>query len=248
MYKLVLLRHGESQWNKENRFTGWADVDLTGNGIHEAEEAGKTLKNEGFTFDVAYTSVLKRAIRTLWIVMDKMDLMWIPVYRDWRLNERHYGALQGLNKLETAKKYGEDQVLLWRRDYDTPPPELERTDDRFPGHDHRYRNLKDSELPQAECLKETFNRIMPLWNETIVPEIKKGERVLIVAHGNSLRALVKELDHMSDDQIINLNIPTGIPLVYELDDSLKAVKKYYLGDLQEITKAMEKVAHQGNVK
>ena len=248
MHKLVLLRHGESLWNKENRFTGWADVDLSENGIREAEEAGAYLKKEGFTFDVAYTSVLKRAIRTLWIVLDTMDLMWIPVYRNWRLNERHYGALQGLNKAETAKEYGDEQVLVWRRSYDIRPPQLEKSDNRYPGHDPKYRHLSDNELPKTECLQDTINRFLPLWKDTIAPAIQEGQNVLIVAHGNSLRGLIKHLDNIPDDQILHLNIPTGLPLIYELDDSLHPLKSYYLGDPDEVKKAMAAVANQGKQK
>lgn len=248
MNKLVLIRHGESDWNKLNLFTGWTDVDLTEKGIEEAKNGGKLLKAEGFTFDIAYTSVLKRAIRTLWIVMDEMDLMWIPVIRDWRLNERHYGALQGLNKAETAAKYGEDQVKIWRRSYDTQPPALEISDERFPGHDPRYANLTTNELPVTECLKDTVARFLPLWNDEIAPQVKEGKKVLIVAHGNSLRALVKHLDNVSEEDIISLNIPTGVPLVYELDENLKPIKHYYLGDPEAIKKAMDAVANQGKAK
>ena len=248
MHKLVLLRHGESQWNMENRFTGWTDVDLTDKGRQEATNAGKLLLDEGFVFDMAYTSVLKRAIRTLWITMDQMDLMWIPVIRSWRLNERHYGGLQGLNKAETAKKYGDDQVLIWRRSYSTPPPSLERNDDRFPGKDPRYQDLTKDELPLSECLKDTVDRFLPYWHETISPSIKEGKRVLIAAHGNSLRALVKYLDNVSDEEILKLNIPTGIPLVYELDDDLKPIKHYYLGDQEKLKAAMDSVANQGKAK
>jgi len=248
MAQIVLLRHGESLWNRENRFTGWTDVDLSEKGIEEAGEAGVHLKDAGFTFDIAYTSVLKRAVRTLWIVLDAMDLMWIPVQRDWRLNERHYGALQGLNKSETAKAYGEDQVLVWRRSFDVQPPPLETTDPRYPGHDPRYEHLKESELPKTECLKDTVHRFLPFWNHTIAPGIRQGRKVLIVAHGNSLRALVKHLDQISDDQIVHLNIPTGIPLVYELDASLKPVKSFYLGDPEAVKKAMAVVAKQGRIK
>ena len=248
MYKLVLLRHGESLWNKENRFTGWTDVDLTEHGIQEAEKAGDSLKEAGYTFDLAFTSVLKRAIRTLWIVLDRMDLMWIPVERDWRLNERHYGALQGLNKAETAGKFGDDQVLIWRRSFDTPPPKLEKNDSRYPGADPRYQKLKDEELPLTECLKDTIARFLPYWHETIAPTIQSGKQVLIVAHGNSLRALVKYLDNISDEEIVRLNIPTGVPLVYELDDALKPLKNYYLGDAQKIKQAMAAVANQGKTK
>ncbi|MBN2574523.1 MAG: 2,3-diphosphoglycerate-dependent phosphoglycerate mutase [Deltaproteobacteria bacterium] len=250
MYKVVLLRHGESVWNKENKFTGWTDVDLSEKGLAEAEQAGKTLLAEGYTFDVAFTSVLKRAIRTLWITLDGMDLMWIPVHRTWRLNERHYGALQGLNKAETAAKFGEQQVKIWRRAYDIPPPALERTDPRHPGNDEkkRYADLKPDELPATECLKDTVARFLPAWHEQITPVIKSGKRVLIAAHGNSLRALVKYLDEMSDKDIIELNIPTGIPLVYELDDKLKPIKHYYLGDQEAVAAAMNAVANQGKAK
>ncbi len=242
--KLVLLRHGESQWNLENRFTGWTDVGLTERGVREAHEAAKLLKQEGFVFDTAFTSVLKRAIKTLWIVMEDMDLMWIPVYRSWRLNERHYGALQGLNKAETAKKHGEKQVLIWRRSYDVPPPALDLSDPRFPGHDPRYKNVPQDELPRTESLKDTVKRFLPYWHDTIVPAIQKGERVIIAAHGNSLRALVKYLDNMSEEAIVKLNIPTGIPLIYELDENLKPVTHYYLGDPEAVKKAAEAVANQ----
>jgi len=248
MIKLVLLRHGESTWNKENRFTGWTDVDLSEKGKQEAKKGGELFKAEGYTFDIAFTSVLKRAIRTLWIVLDELDLMWIPVERSWRLNERHYGALQGLNKAETAEKYGEDQVKIWRRSYDIQPPALEKTDERFPGKDPRYKELKENELPQTECLKDTVNRFLPYWKERIAPTVKAGKKVIIAAHGNSLRALVKYLDNISDSEIISLNIPTGIPLVYELDDSLKPVRHYYLGDPEEVEKAAKAVANQGRAK
>ncbi|OQA06677.1 MAG: 2,3-bisphosphoglycerate-dependent phosphoglycerate mutase [bacterium ADurb.Bin374] len=248
MYTVVLLRHGESTWNKENRFTGWTDVDLSEKGIEEAHKAGRILKEKGFTFDLAYTSVLKRAIRTLWITLDEMDLMWIPVHRSWRLNERHYGALQGLNKSETAAKYGDKQVLIWRRSYDTMPPALEPTDERFPGHDPRYRGLAKADLPLTESLKETVARFLPYWSETIAPVIKSGQKVLIAAHGNSLRALVKHLDNVSEAEITELNIPTGMPLVYELDAQLKPIKHYYIGDPAEVAKAMEAVANQGKAK
>ena len=248
MYKVVLLRHGESTWNKENRFTGWTDVDLSDKGTAEAKKAGEVLKKEGYTFDLAYTSVLKRAIRTLWITLDGMDLMWIPVVRNWRLNERHYGALQGLNKAETAKKYGDDQVKIWRRSYSTQPPALDKSDDRFPGNDSRYSDLSENELPLTECLKDTVARFMPYWEETIAPTVKSGKKVLIAAHGNSLRALVKYLDNVSEEEIVGLNIPTGIPLVYELDDDLKPIKHYYLGDPDEIVKAAAAVAAQGKAK
>jgi len=248
MTKLVLVRHGESTWNKENRFTGWTDVDLSEKGREEAKKAGKVLKADGYDFDLAYTSVLKRAIRTLWYIMDEMDIMWIPVIRDWRLNERHYGALQGLNKAETAAKHGEKQVKIWRRSYDIQPPALEESDERFPGHDPKYRSLSDKELPRTECLKDTVARFLPLWKNEISTEIKSGKKVLIVAHGNSLRALVKYLDNIPDDEIVGLNIPTGIPLVYELDDDLKPIKHYYLGDPEEIAKAQQAVANQGKAK
>jgi len=248
MKKLVLIRHGESDWNRENRFTGWTDVDLSEKGLGEAHEGGRVLKAEGFVFDVAYTSVLKRAIRTLWTVLDEMDLMWIPVHRTWRLNERHYGALQGLNKAETAEKFGEDQVKVWRRSYDVPPPALEPSDERYPGHDPRYKSLTKAELPLTECLKDTVARFLPYWHETIAPAVQRGERVLIAAHGNSLRALVKYLDNVSDDEIVGLNIPTGVPLVYELDDDLKPIRHYYLGDQDKIKAAMEAVAAQGKKK
>jgi 2,3-bisphosphoglycerate-dependent phosphoglycerate mutase len=248
MQKLVLLRHGESAWNKENRFTGWTDVDLSEKGCQEALEGARSLKADGYTFDVAYTSVLKRAIRTLWIVLDEMDLMWIPVCRSWRLNERHYGALQGLNKSETAAKYGEQQVKIWRRSYDIQPPALTADDPRYPGHDPRYRQLTPQELPLTECLKDTVARFLPYWHETIAPAVRQGRKVLIAAHGNSLRALVKYLDNVSDDEIVGLNIPTGIPLVYELDDALRPIRHYYLGDPEAVKAAMEAVASQGKKK
>jgi len=246
--KLVLVRHGESTWNKENRFTGWTDVDLSDKGREEAKEGGQVLKAEGYAFDVAYTSVLKRAIRTLWIVMDEMDLMWIPVHRSWRLNERHYGALQGLNKAETAAKYGEEQVKIWRRSYDIPPPPLTPDDPRYPGHDPRYRSINPAELPLTECLKDTVARFLPLWHESIAPRIAAGEKVLIAAHGNSLRALVKYLDNVSEADIVEQNIPTGMPLVYELDDDLKPLNRYYLGDPEKVKAAMDAVAAQGKKK
>jgi len=245
MIKLVLLRHGESQWNRENRFTGWYDIDLSEQGRLEAGNAGKLLQEAGFVFDIAYTSVLKRAIRTLWGVLDGMDLMWIPVFKSWRLNERHYGALQGLNKSETSQKYGEEQVLVWRRSYDTPPPALEKSDERYPGSDPRYATLTEEEIPLSECLKDTVDRFLPLWHETIAPEIRKGRKVIIAAHGNSLRALVKYLDNISEEDIVGLNIPTGIPLVYELDDNLKPLKSYYLGDQEALKRAVDAVASQG---
>jgi 2,3-bisphosphoglycerate-dependent phosphoglycerate mutase len=248
MIKVVLLRHGESTWNKENRFTGWTDVDLSEKGRQEAKEAGVVLKAEGYTFDLAYTSVLKRAIRTLWTALDEMDLMWIPVQRSWRLNERHYGALQGLNKAETAAKFGEDQVKIWRRSYDVPPPALEPSDERYPGRDPRYRRLTKQELPLTECLKDTVARFLPLWHETIAPAIRGGQKVLIAAHGNSLRALVKYLDNVSEADIVELNIPTGMPLVYELDNDLKPLNRYYLGDPDKVKAAMDAVAAQGKKK
>jgi len=245
MYKIVLLRHGESTWNQENRFTGWTDVDLSEKGLAEAARAGETLKAEGYVFDVAFTSVLKRAIRTLWITLDKLDLMWIPVTRCWRLNERHYGALQGLNKAETAEKHGEDQVKVWRRSYDIPPPALDPADPRFPGHDPRYAQLTDGALPRTESLKDTVARFLPYWHDAIAPAVKSGKRVLVAAHGNSLRALVKYLDGISDDEIVGLNIPTGIPLVYELDADLKPIRHYYLGDPDLVAAQIEAVKNQG---
>jgi 2,3-bisphosphoglycerate-dependent phosphoglycerate mutase len=248
MKKLVLVRHGESVWNKENRFTGWTDVDLTDKGREEAREGGRVLKAEGYTFDVAYTSVLKRAIRTLWTVLDEMDLMWIPVHRAWQLNERHYGALQGLNKAETAEKFGEAQVKIWRRSYDIPPPPLEKSDERWPGHDPRYAGLSEKDLPLTECLKDTVARFVPYWESVIAPEVKAGKRVIIAAHGNSLRALVKYLDNISEEDIVELNIPTGMPLVYELTDDLKPIKSYYLGDPEKVKAAMDAVAAQGKKK
>jgi 2,3-bisphosphoglycerate-dependent phosphoglycerate mutase len=248
MTKLVLLRHGESIWNKENRFTGWTDVDLSEKGIEEAKRAGQLLKQEGYVFDLAFTSVLRRAIRTLWITLDEMDLMWIPVINSWRLNERHYGALQGLNKSEMAAKYGEEQVHIWRRSYDTMPPALEKNDPRYPGADPRYAGLSENEVPCTESLKGTVGRFLPYWNEAVLPVVSSGKRVLIAAHGNSLRALVKHLDSISDSEITGLNIPTGIPLVYEFDDEMKPLRHYYLGDQAEIEKAMNKVAAQGRKK
>ncbi len=246
--QVVLLRHGESVWNKENLFTGWTDVDLSDRGIEEGQAAGLDLKEHGLTFEVAYTSVLKRAIRTLWLVLDEMDLMWIPVHRDWRLNERHYGALQGLNKAETAQKFGETQVKLWRRSYDIRPPALEEKDPRHPCHDARYRDLSQEEIPATECLQDTFMRFLPCWHDHIMPAVCSGKRVLIVAHGNSLRALVKYLDGVSDADIVELNIPTGIPLVYELDAALKPIRHYYLGDTERVQKAMQAVASQPLLK
>lgn len=248
MYTLVLLRHGESTWNQENRFTGWTDVDLSERGVEEAHAAGRTLLREGFTFDVAFTSVLKRAIRTLWITLDEMDLMWIPVHRHWRLNERHYGALQGLNKAEMAAKHGEEQVKVWRRSYDIPPPALELDDPRHPRHDPRYARLDPATLPCTESLKLTVERFLPYWHDAIVPAVRHGQRVLIAAHGNSLRALVKFLDHVSDAEIVGLNIPTGVPLVYELNEQLRPIRHRYLGDAAEIEKRMAAVAAQGKAK
>jgi 2,3-bisphosphoglycerate-dependent phosphoglycerate mutase len=245
MYKLVLLRHGESDWNRENRFTGWTDVDLSQTGIGEAHRAGRALLDRGLTFDVAYTSLLKRAIRTLWIVLDEMDLMWIPVHRSWRLNERHYGALQGLNKAETAAKHGEQQVKVWRRSYDVPPPALDPSDSRHPGHDRRYAGLAAAELPRTESLKDTVARFLPYWRETIAPAVRAGNRVLIAAHGNSLRALVKHLDGISDNDIVELNIPTGIPLLYELDADLRPIRHEYLGSPEQVREAQEAVSRQG---
>jgi 2,3-bisphosphoglycerate-dependent phosphoglycerate mutase len=248
MIKLVLLRHGESIWNKENLFTGWTDVDLSEQGKAEARQAGELLKAEGFTFDIAFTSVLKRAIRTLWIALDELDLMWIPVEHSWRLNERHYGALQGLNKAQTAAKYGDEQVLVWRRSYDVPPPALEKSDSRYAGADPRYRGLTPAELPLTECLKDTVARFLPYWHQTIVPTIQGGKKVIITAHGNSLRALVKHLDEIADDEIVGLNIPTGVPLVYELDHELKPLRHYYLGDPEAVARAAAAVANQGKAK
>jgi 2,3-bisphosphoglycerate-dependent phosphoglycerate mutase len=245
MIKLVLLRHGESTWNKENLFTGWTDVDLSDQGRIEAGEAGRLLRAEGVKFDVAFTSVLKRAIRTLWIVLDELDLMWIPIEHSWQLNERHYGALQGLNKAQTAAKYGDEQVLIWRRSYDIAPPALDRSDARYPGSDPRYSDLTTSELPLTECLKDTVARFLPYWHETIAPTIASGKKVIIAAHGNSLRALVKYLDDVSDGEIVGLNIPTGVPLIYELDERLRPLRHYYLGDAEAIAKATAAVANQG---
>jgi 2,3-bisphosphoglycerate-dependent phosphoglycerate mutase len=244
MHTLVLLRHGESTWNKENRFTGWTDVDLTETGREEAARAGDLLKDGGYVFDIVYTSVLTRAIKTMFIALDRMKQLWIPVVKSWRLNERHYGALQGLNKAETAAKHGEAQIKIWRRSYDIPPPPLAPDDERHPSHDSRYASLKPSDLPATECLKDTVARFLPLWHEEIAPAIRHGRRVLIAAHGNSLRALVKYLDNIPDDDIVELNIPTGIPLVYELDDDLKPLRSYYLGDQEEAKKAAARVAAQ----
>ncbi len=248
MIKLVLLRHGESVWNSENRFTGWTDVDLSDKGIKEAAKAGRVLRQQGYVFDLAFTSVLKRAIRTLWIALDELDLMWIPVKNSWRLNERHYGALQGLNKSETARKYGEDQVLVWRRSYDIPPPALDKKDERYPGREPRYADLKLDQIPLSESLKDTYRRCLPYWHTSIAPAVKSGKRVIISAHGNSLRALVKYLDNVSNQDIVGLNIPTGIPLVYEVDSNLKKLKSYYLASAEELEKATSAVANQGKAK
>jgi 2,3-bisphosphoglycerate-dependent phosphoglycerate mutase len=245
MPQVVLLRHGESQWNLENRFTGWVDVDLSVKGVEEAHAAGRTLRENGLVFDVAYTSVLKRAIRTLWLCLKEMDLMWIPIHHSWRLNERHYGALQGLNKAETAAKYGEHQVKIWRRSYDIRPPALEKNHEMYPGRDPRYRSMEERDIPLTECLKDTVTRFLPHWHKVIAPAIAGGQRVIIAAHGNSLRALVKYLDNISDDAITELNIPTGIPLVYELDANLKPVSSRYLGDEAAIKAKMAAVANQG---
>ena len=244
MKKLVLLRHGESEWNKENRFTGWVDVGLSKKGEKEAIEAGRILKKEGYVFDIAYTSVLKRAIKTLWLALEEMDLMWIPVYNNWRLNERHYGALQGLNKAEMAERHGVEQVKIWRRSYDVQPPALTADDPFYPGRDLRYANMKPEEVPLTECLKDTVERFLPYWHETIAPTVKAGKRVIISAHGNSLRALIKYLDNVSDKDIVGLNIPTGIPLVYELNDDLKPMQSFYLGDPEAVKRATEAVAGQ----
>jgi len=248
MYKIVLIRHGESTWNKENLFTGWTDVDLSEKGLQEAHTAGKRLKAEGFTFDEAWTSTLKRAIRTLWIGLDEMDLMYLPIHHDWRLNERHYGALQGLNKADTAAKYGEDQVKIWRRSFDVPPPALEKNDPRYPGLDPRYTNLTEAQLPLCESLKDTCARTMPFWNEVVIPRLAAGRKLIISAHGNSLRAIVKNLNNISDDDIVSLNIPTGIPLIYEFDSELRATKNYYLADEAELAAAQNAVANQGKAK
>lgn len=246
--KIVLVRHGESTWNAENRFTGWTDVDLSEKGRGEAQKGAAVLAQEGYSFDVAYTSVLKRAIRTLWYIQDELDLMWIPVHHAWELNERHYGALQGLNKSETAAKFGEEQVKIWRRSYDTPPPALTADDERFPAKDPRYRKVPPERLPLTECLKDTVARVLPYWEQTIIPDVQSGQRVIIAAHGNSLRALVKHLDKLSEAEIMELNIPTGVPLVYEFDEAMKPVKHYYLGDPAEIAAAMDAVAKQGKAK
>ena len=248
MLKLVLLRHGESIWNKENRFTGWIDVDLSEQGIEEAKKAGQILKKEGCNFDVAYTNLLKRCIRTLWIALDEMDLMWIPVYKSWHLNERHYGALQGLSKAEMAVKYGEEQVLKWRRSYDIRPPALKKTDKMYPRNDIKYKNLNEKDVPLTECLKDVVARVLPYWKKEIAPALKSGKKMLIVASGNSSRAIVKYLDKISNEEIVNLNIPTGIPLIYELDKNLKPIKHYYLGNQKEIEKKIQEVKSQGKVK
>ena len=245
MHKLVLIRHGESTWNLDNRFTGWTDVDLTPTGIEQAKNAGRLLRAEGYVFDVAYTSVLKRATRTLWHVLDEMDRTWLPVVNSWRLNERHYGALQGLNKTETAKQYGDAQVLVWRRSYDTPPPALEATDPRCERNDVRYARLRPDQIPLTECLKDTVERVMPFWNEALAPALKAGKSIVVAAHGNSIRALVKYLDKISDDEIVGLNIPNGIPLVYELDNDLQPIRHYYLGDPEAASQAAAAVASQG---
>jgi 2,3-bisphosphoglycerate-dependent phosphoglycerate mutase len=245
MHKLVLIRHGESTWNLENRFTGWTDVDLTPLGVQQAQQAGRLLKADRYEFDIAYTSVLKRAIWTLWHTLDQMDRTWLPVRNDWRLNERHYGALQGLNKAETAKKFGDAQVLVWRRSYDTPPPVLDASDARCERSDPRYAKLKPEDVPLTECLKDTVARVLPFWNDTVAPALRSGQRIVIAAHGNSIRALVKYLDGISDADIVNLNIPNGIPLVYELGDDLKPIKSYYLGDAEAAAKAAAAVANQG---
>jgi 2,3-bisphosphoglycerate-dependent phosphoglycerate mutase len=244
MYKLVLLRHGESVWNKENRFTGWIDVGLSDKGVEEAKESGRVLLEEGFVFDVAYTSVLKRAIKTLWLVQEGMDLMWIPVHHSWRLNERHYGGLQGLNKTETVDKHGMEQVKIWRRSYDVPPPPLTRDDPHYPGRDPRYADVPKEELPLTECLKDVVDRFLPYWHDTLAPAVKAGKRVIIAAHGNSLRALVKYLDDVSEQEIVGLNIPTGIPLVYELNADLRPLTHYYLGDQEKVQAAIQSVADQ----
>jgi 2,3-bisphosphoglycerate-dependent phosphoglycerate mutase len=248
MKKLVLIRHGESLWNKENRFTGWKDVPLSEKGVQEATAAGKLLKEEGYEFDVVYTSLLKRAIKTMQLVLEETDQLWLPVHKTWRLNERHYGALEGLDKAETAAKYGEDQVKIWRRSYDTPPPAISENDPRYPGLDRRYEDMKPREIPLGECLKDTVDRFLPYWLNSILPQLEMDQRVLIVAHGNSLRALIKHLDNMSEEAILALNVPTGIPLVYELDDNNKAINHYFLGDPEAIAKAIEGVANQGKAK
>ena len=248
MHKLVLIRHGESTWNRENRFTGWTDVDLNEKGLSEAKAAGELLKKEGYSFDRAFVSVLKRALRTLTIILDELDELWIPVDKSWRLNERHYGSLQGLNKAETAAKFGDEQVLVWRRSYDVPPPALEKSDERWPGHDPRYKGVSEADLPLTECLKDTIDRVIPYWLEEIAPAVSRGEKVVIAAHGNTLRALVKYFDNLTEEQVLALNIPTGVPLVYELDADLKPLRHYYLGDQEAIAAAMAAVASQGKAK
>ncbi|OGA00549.1 MAG: phosphoglyceromutase [Betaproteobacteria bacterium RIFCSPLOWO2_02_67_12] len=248
MHKLVLLRHGESDWNRENRFTGWTDVDLSARGVEEARSAGRLLGAESLRFDLAFTSVLRRAIRTLWLVLDEMNLHWIPVHKSWRLNERHYGALQGLDKAETAAKFGEQQVLAWRRSYDVPPPALEPSDPRNAAGDPRYAGLSPAQLPLTECLKDTVARVLPFWNDAVAPAVRSGKQVLVAAHGNSLRALVKHLDAIADADIVGLNIPTGVPLVYELDDALRPVRHYYLGDADEVRQRIAAVSAQGRAK
>jgi 2,3-bisphosphoglycerate-dependent phosphoglycerate mutase len=245
--KLVLLRHGESIWNLEDKFTGWTDIDLSVRGIDEAKEAGKSLRENGYSFDVAFTSVLKRAIRTLWLVLDEMDLMWIPVHRSWRLNERHYGALQGLNKAEVSAKVGEEQVQIWRRSYDVRPPALEKTDARYPGNEPKYPGLRADELPVTESLKDTVARFMPYWSDVLAPTLRAGKHIIVAAHGNSLRAIVKYLDNISDNEIVDVNIPTGIPLVYEIDEALRPLTHFYLGDAEKVKKAIDEVAKQGKI-
>jgi 2,3-bisphosphoglycerate-dependent phosphoglycerate mutase len=248
MHKLVLIRHGESTWNQENRFTGWTDVDLNEKGLREAKAAGELLKKEGYSFDRSFVSLLKRALRTNWMILDELDELWIPIERSWRLNERHYGSLQGLNKGETATKFGDDQVLIWRRSYDVPPPALEKSDERYPGHDRRYRGVAETDLPLTECLKDTVDRVLPYWHSEIAPAVKRGEKVLVTAHGNTLRALVKYFDNLSEEEVLALNIPTGIPLVYELDEDLKPIRHYYLGDQAAIAAAAAAVASQGKAQ
>lgn len=248
MFKLVLIRHGESVWNQENRFTGWQDVDLSEKGRAEAQKGGKALKEKGFVFDIAYTSLLKRAIKTLNFVLDEVDQNWLPVVKDWRLNERHYGALQGLNKSETAAKHGEEQVKIWRRSYDTPPPKMDVSDPRHPSHDQRYKNINPDELPSAESLKDTVARFLPFWESEIAPKVKSGQRVLIAAHGNSLRALIQHLEQLTPDEIMGVNMPTGIPLMYELDANLKVLRKEFIGDAEDVKAAIEAVANQGKAK
>ena len=248
MHKLVLIRHGESTWNQENRFTGWTDVDLNEKGLREAKAAGELLKKEGYSFDRSFVSLLKRALRTNWMILDELDELWIPIEPSWRLNERHYGSLQGLNKEETAAKFGDDQVLIWRRSYDVPPPALEKSDDRYPGHDRRYKSVAETELPLTECLKDTVDRVLPYWHSEIAPAVKRGENVLVTAHGNTLRALVKYFDNLSEKEVLALNIPTGIPLVYELDNDLQPIRHYYLGDQEAIAAAAAAVASQGKAK